>query len=149
MIKNILFIITLFLISACSNGPKEINYGNDNCDNCTMTITEKPYATEVVTDKGKVHKFDSTECMLSYINENADVTYDQLLTATMDNPGPLLDATQCTYLISSNLPSPMGANITAYSTQEFAEKAQAEYGGDIFSFNELRNIFKDNHTHAH
>ena len=34
-----------------------------------MTIVDKLHAAEIVTKKGKVYKFDATECMINYIDE--------------------------------------------------------------------------------
>ncbi|MXV38802.1 hypothetical protein GO491_08990 [Flavobacteriaceae bacterium Ap0902] len=147
--KNLVLACAIILLSACSSGPKEIAYGVDNCDFCTMTITDKPYGTELVTDKGKVYKFDSVECMISYMNEHDDVPFAHVLTSTMDNPGPLQDVKTCSFLVSPNLPSPMGANITPYSTKEFAVKAQSEYQGEVYSFFQVQSIVKPNHGHTH
>lgn len=139
--KKIIGILSglILILNACSSSPEEINYGDDKCNYCTMNIMDKPYATELVTDKGKVYKFDSTECMLNYMNEQAEMEmYDFILTNTMDKPGELIDAKICTFLISKNLPSPMGENITAFSSKEEAEKAQKEYDGVLLTFENLK-----------
>lgn len=136
------FIFGLLLLSimACSSGPKEINFGSDKCDFCSMNIMDKPYGTELVTDKGKVHKFDSSECMINYMHENQDKAYSHVLTCTMDNPGVLVDAKSSYFLVSENMPSPMGANITAYSTKELADVSQAENGGEVYDFERIKSL---------
>lgn len=146
----VLISITM-LFNACNSEPKPIIYGDDKCDYCTMNIMDKPYGTELVTDKGKIYKFDSTECLLNYMNENTHAEYSHVLTNTMDRPSELIDVNNCTFLISLKLPSPMGENITAFSTKEEANKAKEEYGGTIYSFNELKKIKmgKQSHHHMH
>lgn len=136
------FIFALLLLSfmACNTGPKEINFGSDKCDYCTMNIVEKPYGSELVTDKGKVYKFDSSECMINYLDENEDKTYAHILTCTMDNPGILQDAKTAYFLVSENMPSPMGANITPYSTKDLANVSQKENQGEVYDFEGIKGV---------
>ncbi|MBI2279338.1 MAG: hypothetical protein HYU68_01400 [Bacteroidetes bacterium] len=68
MKKNILAIsIWLGLLASftsCSIEPKEINYGNDHCFNCDMTVVDKTHAAQYVTKKGKAYVFDAVECLM-------------------------------------------------------------------------------------
>jgi copper chaperone NosL len=48
---------------------------------------------------------------------------------------------QQSYLISPELRSPMGENISAFKNKADAEKYQTEFGGEIFSWDELKNKF--------
>lgn len=132
--------LVLFIIS-CEVKPEPIVYGEDKCTFCTMNIVDKPYGAELITDKGKIYKFDSTECLLNYMKDDEKGTiFEYKLTNTMDKPGELYDATDTFYLISENLPSPMGAYITAFTSKELAENAQKEYGGEVYSFDEIKEL---------
>ena len=64
-----LLIITCLLFFGCQVGPQPIEYGVDGCHFCKMTIVDKVHAAEVVTDKGKIYKFDATECMVNFRKE--------------------------------------------------------------------------------
>lgn len=145
------FIFALLMLGfmACSSGPQEINYGSDKCDFCSMGIADKPFGTELVSDKGKAYKFDSTECMLNYLGKNEDKTFTHYLTATMDQPGTLQDARQAYYLVSENLPSPMGANISAYTTKALAEASQSENGGEVYDFEGIKEVQSKQHQPLH
>lgn len=136
--QKIIFIMMVLVAAGCSTEPKAINYGTDTCDHCSMNIMDLPYGTELVTDKGKVYMFDSTECMLSYMEANEGQQYAHILTATMDQPGTLQNAVEASFLISENLPSPMGANITAFTSKNLADEARTEYGGDVMNFEEVK-----------
>ncbi|MDO5655615.1 MAG: nitrous oxide reductase accessory protein NosL [Flavobacteriaceae bacterium] len=144
-------LLTLVFVAfiACSTEPKPINYGTDICDHCGMNIMDHPYGTELVTDKGKVYKFDSTECMLSYMETNENRNYAHILTATMDQPGTLQNALTSSFLVSENLPSPMGANITAYTTKELAQEAQNEFKGEVYDFEEIKKHQSGNSSQHH
>jgi copper chaperone NosL len=58
-------------------------------------------------------------------------------------PEALIDATQATFLISENVPSPMGAFLTAFKTKDAAKIVLNEKGGKLYSWDELLNHLKD------
>ena len=61
---------TLVLLVACGHsGPETININKDDCDNCKMSISDKRFACELVTEKGRAYKFDDVTCMMSYKND--------------------------------------------------------------------------------
>ena len=138
-IKSSIAVLILFVLSSCSTGPQTIDYGNDGCHFCKMTIVDKIHGTELITDKGKVFKFDATECMLNYTAENSALINTTLLTNYYEAPTEFINVEEATFLISENLPSPMGANLTAFKTKESAEEVQAEKGGKLFNFESLKS----------
>ena len=133
-----LMAFTFFVLSACSKGPQTIDYGNDGCHFCKMTIVDKIHGSELITDKGKVFKFDATECMLNYVGENKALPIGSLLTNYYDVPTAFIPTQEATFLISEKLPSPMGANLTAFKTKESAEKVLAEKGGELYTWEALK-----------
>lgn len=152
-LKFFIFSIGLFMISSCNVEPQPINYGEDSCDFCRMTIVEQQYGCELVTTKGKVYKFDALECLLNFKKQYPENNYSYQMTNTYTTPAELRDATSSTYLISPNLPSPMGANITPFSSKEEAEKVQKEKGGELYDFEQLTQQMnggeKPHHHHHH
>ncbi|MBK5193909.1 MAG: nitrous oxide reductase accessory protein NosL [Flavobacteriaceae bacterium] len=135
-----LFLPVLFLL-ACNISPQPINYGEDACHYCTMTIVDHQHAAQIVTDKGKAYKFDAIECMLNYLRENKNVNPELYLVTDFMNPGELIDATKATYLISKNIPSPMGAYLSAFHTKEAADKTKMKYEGKLYTWEEILDYF--------
>lgn len=131
----ILLVVTLY---NCSVSPQPINYGKDGCYFCKMTIVDKLHAAEIVTKKRKIYKFDASECMINYIKDIDTTEIKYYLTNVYTNPEKLMDATQATFLISKNIPSPMGAYLSAFNLKEEALKIQLEKGGIIYSWKELQ-----------
>jgi copper chaperone NosL len=131
-------VLAMFLINSCATGPQTIDYGNDGCHFCKMTIVEKIHGSELITDKGKVFKFDATECMLNYINDNKELPVSNLLTNYYEVPTEFIAVEEAVFLISEKLPSPMGANLTAFKTRVSAEKVQSEKGGNLYNWEELK-----------
>lgn len=129
------------LLYACSSNPREISYGKDNCHYCKMTIVDQQHATELVTKKGKIYVYDAIECMLYDLKDQPEREYKHYLVNTYNKPKILNDAHQCTYLISERLPSPMGANLTAFKTPEGAQIMTQKVGGKLYTWNELKVQF--------
>lgn len=145
MYKKILFSSLLgFLLWNCSIAPKEINYGSDACHYCRMTVVDQQHASQLVTKTGKAFSFDAVECLVHYLEDNPSIEEGGLLLVNhLDQPGVLIDATSATYLISPNLPSPMGAYLTAFSSNESAKKGAENYQGNLYSWDELIQELKN------
>lgn len=127
----------LVLFFSCTVTPKEIDYGSDGCHFCKMTIVDEQHGAEIVTKKGKVYKFDATECMVNFLEKQNTPEIKFYLSNNYTEPKELIDATKATFLISKNIPSPMGANLSAFSNKKDALKIQNEKGGYIYTWDEL------------
>lgn len=137
-------ILALFLLMlGCNAAPQPIDYGSDGCSYCKMTIVDKTHAAEIVTTKNKAYKFDATECLVNFMHEFDTSDIELYLVSNYSEPGTLVDAKNATFLISKNIPSPMGAFISAFNKKAGAETMQAEKGGDLYSWEELRAHLKD------
>ncbi len=135
----IVVVFGLLLTVSCKVEPKEINYGQDHCVHCDMTVVDKSHSAEYVTKKGKAYMFDAVECMVMKINkdQNEDLM-EYVLVADYANPGDLIDAKTATFLISEKIKSPMGANLSAFSSKETAEKFLQENGGKLYTWDQLK-----------
>jgi copper chaperone NosL len=54
----------------------------------------------------------------------------------------LVDVNSATFLISENIKSPMGANLTAFSSNKEADKALDQHGGGLFNWDNIQQIIK-------
>lgn len=131
------------MLASCEVEPQPINYGSDNCQFCKMTIVDKQHASQIVTTKGRAYKFDAIECMLHYHQDNPEQEVGLWLISDFNNPGNLIDATSATYLVSEQISSPMGANLSGFNSEEAAVEAQNEYTGELFSWKSLQNYLEN------
>ena len=136
-LKQFSFVALLLVFTSCNVRPQAINYGSDGCHFCKMTIVDKVHAAEIVTNKGKVYKFDASECMIHFMKEFDNAEIKLYLSNNYTEPEALIDATKATFLISKNIPSPMGAFLSAFKTENEAQKFQTEKGGTLYSWNQL------------
>jgi copper chaperone NosL len=137
-------------ITACDKSANPIKYGEDQCDFCSMGIVQKTHAAQLVTEKGKQYKFDAIECMVNFIKDKSgEFDSATFFVANYNHPGEMIPAESTSYLISENLPSPMGAYLTAFASLSEAKAAQKKLKGEIYQWNDLEKVVrKDIHkTH--
>lgn len=136
---NIIFVFISALFLSCSINPEPINYGKDQCEHCKMTIMDNKFGAELITDKGKIFKFDAAECMIHFIHAGKvnDNEISELLVTNASKPGEFIDAKKASYLISENFPSPMGAGLSAYASQSDAESFREKYQGFIINWDRV------------
>ncbi|SRX55135.1 nitrous oxide reductase accessory protein NosL [Aequorivita sp. CIP111184] len=138
----ILSIISTLLVS-CNVSPQQIAYGTDACHYCNMTIVDRQHASQLVTTKGKAYKYDAIECMVhSLQDELKDTEIALYLTADFNQPGQLMDATMATYLVSTQISSPMGANLSAFENETAAQNGKEKFTGELFSWEEIQDHLK-------
>lgn len=134
---KLLTIYLVIFITGCSRSPQPINYGSDNCENCLMTITDPRYGSELITDKGKIYKFDSIECLAAYSEKlNSDEIASMWVTDFGGNT-KFVNTQNAFFVKSENLRSPMGLNLTAFSSDRDLMKTIDQYGGKSLTWNEL------------
>ena len=138
----LILFLALCALTACTIEQSPIVYGKDACHFCKMNIVDKQHAAEIVTQKGKAYKYDAIECMIRDVLKRDETEIALFLITDYYNPGKLVDATKALYLISENLPSPMGANLTGFESKNKAEETQKEKSGTLYSWDELKRVFK-------
>ena len=138
----LILFLALCALTACTIEQSPIVYGKDACYFCKMNIVDKQHAAEIVTQKGKAYKYDAIECMIRDVLKRDETEIALFLITDYYNPGKLVDATKAVYLISENLPSPMGANLTGFESKSKAEETQKEKSGTLYSWDELKRVFK-------
>ena len=142
--NKIIMVVAMLSLVSCKIEPQAINYGKDACHFCKMNIVDKQHAAQYVTKKGKQFKFDAVECMVNELiaNDNED-QIAKLLVANYGTDGEMVDATTATYLICKEIKSPMGAFLSAFSTEKKALGTQKELGGVIYNWTTLKEKYSD------
>jgi copper chaperone NosL len=124
-------LFALMSFSSCSSGPEPIRYGQDNCHFCKMTLMDKRFGAEIVTQKGKVFKFDDLNCLVNFMKSGelslADIA--QTLSIDFKNPCSFVDVQKALFLKSEAIKSPMRADIACFADLQTMEALRAEIGG--------------------
>lgn len=132
----------IFVFMGCTRSSEPINFGTDECSHCRMTIMDETHGAELVTDKGKVYKYDATECMISILSEGSLSEGDASLLLVIDTSDPkvFISASNAYYLISAELKSPMSAGLSAFKDEATAKDYQGKYGGNIYKWDQVKQI---------
>lgn len=138
-----LLLVSFFaaILFSCSKGPQPINFGVDNCNHCMMNISDVRYGAELVTQKGRVYKFDDMYCMKEFINGDAlgENQVHSLWLVDFDATENLIPAEQSFLLHNPDLKSPMGSNTAAFADETTREKQYAEHSGTMLLWEEYFN----------
>lgn len=122
-IANIAAYAGLLLVAACKPAFEPIDYGKDACANCKMTIVDARFASELLTGKGRVYKFDDLRCLKEYIDAlpEKDEKAKVYVANFGDADGEMIDARQAMYLEHEFFSSPMNGNTAAFAVAEDAQ----------------------------
>ncbi len=137
MKKSLWTLLVATFLTACTIEPKPIAFGEEFCHFCKMTIVDNQHAAQLVTDKGKVFNFDAIECMIHFYNENRQTEMAFIMVNDYLNPGKFIEAKNATFIISVNIPSPMGANLSAVESPELGERLIEGKSGQLYLWEEL------------
>jgi len=130
----ILLLLALLLYS-CQSTPEPIEYGTDQCDFCRMTISNPKFGAELVTDKGRVLKYDAAECMAQQLGDPETApAYENLYAVAFDDPRHLYPVDSLYFIISPDFRSPMGANLAAFSEPTALEE---KYQQQLLTWDEV------------
>lgn len=143
--RAILTVLTLLVFCACSSGPEPIRYGQDACANCKMTLTDKRFGAEIVTQKGKVFKFDDLNCLVGALGNGSVAEKDiaQIVTVDFKKTGTFVAVQSALFLYHDAIRSPMRADVASFSTQSDLDAVKAAIGGGkLMTWTELRNMFQ-------
>jgi len=132
--------LALFILVSCNTKPEPFSYGKDICADCNMTIMDPKFGAELITEKGKIYKFDDAHCVLEFIKSNKVKPADIAQTVFIDyeNDKNFLDVESLFFVVSPQLKSPMNSNAAAFSNKQKADKMASEINGEVKTWQELR-----------
>ena len=133
-----IFAFLLFGMISCNSGPQPIKLGTDACDFCKMSIADRNFGAEIITDKGKVYKFDDTHCLATFRKKNIDSNIiKHVYFVNFLDPHNFIDADHVFLLKSDELHSPMGGNTAAFENKENLNMTQQKVQGKEITLQEL------------
>ncbi|MBC7905002.1 MAG: nitrous oxide reductase accessory protein NosL [Gemmatimonadaceae bacterium] len=124
-------VFTLLFFTGCNPKAEKIIYGQDNCAECKMQISDPKFGAEIVTKKSKVYKFDDVHCLAVFL-ERRGVEMDdihQTLFVNYNNQNDFIKVSNAEFVVSSRLKSPMGGNAAAFRGEAEAKKKSTEIEG--------------------
>ena len=138
----IMICIIANLLMGCDIELEPINYGKDQCHYCKMNIVDKAHAAQYVTQKGKNYKFDAIECMILNLKELDNNSIGLLGVSDYQHPGSMIDAKSATYIVSPEIKSPMGANLSAVTSIQQAKDILSSRKGKSYNWTDIQKVIK-------
>jgi len=126
----LLFMLSLSFLSCAKTEAVPLKLNVDSCDFCKMNIADGKYGAEIITQKGRVYKFDDIMCMINYGKENLDTNTKSYYVNDYTQDNVLIPAESAFFLSGGTIHSPMRGNVIAFSSEkealQFSEKLNAE-----------------------
>lgn len=138
-VPGILLGLSFIVMTGCASNPEPLLAGHDVCSFCKMTVTDVRFGGEVITQKGKIYKFDDISCMKNYLKSNLKST-EQIkynLVTNFLKPMELLPVDQAVFYQDITLKTPMGSNTCAFSSKAEAIQFKDAKEGKIIEWQSL------------
>lgn len=141
MKKVLLALVTILLGSCHPSGPQPLKLNIDSCDFCKMNISSGKHGAEIVTQKGRVYKFDDIGCMIRYAKENNETKIKDYFVNDFSKANEFIRAEQSVFLQGGTIQSPMNSKIIAFTTLEEAKTQNNSLKATIVSWNDLKDSY--------
>jgi copper chaperone NosL len=147
--RLILLALVLPLAAACEITPEHLHVGAEECAQCSMLISDRRFAAQLLSRTGKAWKFDSIECLHAFMGAGTVAAADvhSVWVTDLDRGEGWIPAGEASYLRSPGLSSPMGGGLAAFTHRASAEAAARELGGEVLDWNGLLALRVDHGGH--
>lgn len=138
-IVAVLFLSNLF----CTHTePSPILSGKDDCYACKMGIVDLRYGAELISNKGKIFKFDDIGCLIYFLNDQniQEDKCQRILVADYLNPKNWLDTKDALFVKANDIHSPMNFNYAAFSENSKINSLFENKEKQVISWMELKEI---------
>ena len=133
-------LLTALTVLACSKpGPDVIHYDGDACDHCRMTISDPAFAAQLVTQTGKVYRFDDPACLARFV-ATARVTSAEVHAIWVNDhaqPDRSIKVEDAVFVVSSQIRAPMNGGMAAYASLKEARALGVQLGGRVENWAEV------------
>lgn len=130
-------LLLAMVASSCAPvGPRPIALGEDQCHFCKMEITDARFGAQVVMNTGRIHVFDSVECLAAFVGSAPSESIGSVWVADVAAPATFVRAEEAGYLLDGSLRGPMGRAVS-FATPAAAGTEGLKTGGVTVSWQAL------------
>lgn len=130
-----------FVLAACGgeeasgSEPPSIRLGRTACKRCGMIISEERFASGIVDNDGNAQVFDDAGEMVATVQEEG---LNGRRVWVHGYPSiEWVDARNAWYVVTMDLPTPMGTGVFPFDTEADAEEFAEEHGATVYSWDDL------------
>lgn len=128
------FAIVTSFISCSEKQIEPIRIGQDQCELCKMGIEDAKFGTELITEKGRIYKFDDLSCMQSYATENVTEIGNARLFVPDFKTKELFPLNNAVLITGGAVKSPMNGNVAAFKDKNEAQRTAQKLGAKIMKY---------------
>jgi copper chaperone NosL len=126
-----------FFLGACTAKVAPLLIGVDHCDNCHMQLTDARFGAELITEKGRVYKFDSIHCLREYLAKHSSEKAKQIFVIDYFQPGKLISTSDAYFLSDASLEGPMGDSVAASANKVALENIKTSSSRKVVDWEKL------------
>jgi len=141
--NKVVAIVVMFFVAAtiasCNVKPQPLQLGKDNCYFCKMTVSDPRFGAEIITNKGKIYKFDDMHCLLAFLKsgELPSKEIKDVYFVSFEGNHDFVKASDASLLKSDNLHSPMNGNVAAFVNADSMRQTMEQLKGTRVTWKEL------------
>lgn len=124
VIRYWLLVIGLVGCAVSEIKPVDI-YPEDNCSQCRMAVSDKSFASEIITEEGEVLKFDDLGCMEKYRKQNSATKIKAIFVSDYETKKWM--PYEKSVIIQTGIATPMGSGKVALSDAAKAEEVAGKF----------------------
>ena len=105
-----------------------------------MPISDQRFGAEIVSDKGKIFKFDDSHCVIGFLKEEKikKEEAEDIYFTNFYEPNQLLELSEVIFYQSPALKSPMNGNIAALNHKDSVESILKKFLGNEISWEDMQ-----------
>ncbi|WP_237421342.1 nitrous oxide reductase accessory protein NosL [Flavobacterium sp. HBTb2-11-1] len=134
-----ILLVPAFLYSCSNDKPVPIKLNADNCDFCMMGISDGRHGAEIITEKGRIYKFDDIACMAHYCKDHRDTKIKKYYVHDYTKNNELIPAESAFFVSGGAIKSPMNGNIAAFTNKSEAKAFEAQTKGEVKEWTAILN----------
>lgn len=132
-------VLVPLLTLACDIRPEPVHVGSEECAHCSMLISDRRFAAQLLNVRGKAFKFDSVECLRSFVQAGTVPATDvhSVWVTDLEAGDGWIAAADAAFLSSPELRTPMGGGLAAFASAGDARGMAEGLGGVVLTWQEL------------
>lgn len=119
------------------DGPPDISYGRDVCDECHMIISDARFAAAYRLPDGTARKFDDIGDMASYLERTNELTKAKKIWVHDYDTKRWLEAPRASFVIGAASATPMASGLAAFASKGRAARYAAREDESVLSWKDL------------
>ena len=132
--------LLLSFVIACQRAPRPLIAGTDACDFCRMTVSDTRFGGEIESKTGRIHTFDSLECLASFYMDASSRGDVRGAWVTDFESGRFLIADSAVFIVDGRVNSPMGRSLIALAPTP--DESRSGYGGKVLRWTDVVELMR-------